>query len=172
MVTVVDDGLLKGGVFSAPFDREGTPCQKTEVISKGILQHLIHDQYTAHLFDTDSTGNAVGSAMIEPLLGISNCLIQPGDTGMEEMIDSMQKGLYVQGLSGGTDVTTGNFSGVVPHGIYIEKGEIVHPTRVLISGNSFSGLSNVEMVGCECKPNLEGMYGVPLLIEDIDIIAH
>jgi PmbA protein len=172
MVTVIDDGLLAGGVCSAPFDREGTPCQRTEVITTGILQNFIHDQYTAPLFHTDSTGNAVGSAMIEPLIGISNCLIKPSNTCIEEMVNSVQEGLYVRGLSGGTDVTTGNFSGVVPHGLYIKNGEIMHSTRALISGNSFSGLCNVEMVGSEYKANLEGMYGVPLLIKDIDIIAH
>lgn len=172
MVTVVDDGLLSGGVCSAPFDREGNPCQKTEIITDGILQNYIHDEYTAHLFNTHSTGNAVGSAMTEPLVGISNCLIKPGDTSIDEMIESVKKGLYVRGLSGGVNVTTGDYSGMVPHGYYIEQGEIVHPTWALISGNSFSGLSNIEMVGCEQKANLEGMYGVPLLIDGIDIICR
>ena len=172
LVSVVDDGRLPGGVCSAPFDREGNPSQKTEIITDGILKNIIHDEYTAHLFNTQSTGNAVGSAMIEPLVGISNLLIDPGDASKEEMIESVRRGLYVLGLSGGVNVTTGDYSGMVPHAYYIEKGEIVHPTRALISGNSFSGLCRVKMVGCEQKANLEGMYGVPLLMDDIDIICH
>ena len=171
-LSVVDNGRLPGGVCSAPFDREGTSCQKTELITDGILQNLIHDAYTAHFFDTHSTGNAVGSAVVEPHVGISNCLIQPGDTSLDEMLASMKKGLYVPGLSGGTDVTTGSFSGVVPHGYYVEQGELVYPTQALISGNCFSALSAVEMVGSEQKANLEGMYGVPLLIDGMTIISR
>ncbi|MBU7029390.1 MAG: TldD/PmbA family protein [Theionarchaea archaeon] len=170
-ITVTDDGLLPEGVCSAPFDREGNPCQKTLVIDKGILGAILHNEYTGRQYHTESTGNAVGSAMAEPLVGITNLILTPGEHSTEEIIETMKKGMYILGLSGGTDVTTGRFSGVVPHGYYIEKGEIKYPARALISGNSFSSLLTVHLLGGEQKPNLEGMYGVPLLVEGINIIS-
>ena len=170
-ITVVDDGLLPQGVCSAPFDREGNPCQKTPLIREGVFCGVLHNEYTARQFNTQSTGNAVGSAVTEPLVGISNLILTPGEHSKEEIIQNMKRGLYILGLSGGTDVTTGGFSGVLSHGFYVENGEIKFPARALISGNSFSSLFSVRLLGREQKPNLEGMYGVPLLVEEINIIS-
>ena len=169
-ITLTDNGLIPKGVCSSPVDREGTPCEKTPVIAKGILENILHDSYTASLFDTKSTGNAVGSAMTPPVVGISNLVLCPGSHSTEDIIESVKKGLYIKGLSGGTDVTTGNFSGVVHHGYYIENGEIKFPVHCLISGNSFSSLHTINYLGKEQKANLEGMYAVPILVEGISII--
>ncbi len=170
-ITLTDDGLLPKGVFSAPFDREGVPRQKTLLIERGVLRKVLHSEYTARLFKTHSTGNAVGSAMTEPVVGMTNLLLTPGTSSKEDMITHMRKGFYVCGFSGGTDVTTGDFSGVVPHGYYIERGEIQFPARALISGNSFSSLMNVHSRGREQKPNVEGMYAVPLLVDEVNVIS-
>jgi PmbA protein len=169
-VTVRDNGLFAKGVCSQPCDREGNLCQETLVIDNGILESILHNEYTSSLYQTQSTGNAVGSAMTEPVVGVSNLILTPGDYATERIIEEMEKGLYVKGLSGGTDVTTGDFSGVVPHGYYIEHGEIKAPARALISGNSFPSLLHVRALGKEQKPNLEGIYAVPVLVEGINII--
>lgn len=169
-MVVHDTGILYGGVCSFPWDREGTPCQHTPLIEKGVLNTMLHNKYTAQQFKTESTGNAVGTAMIEPLVGIQNLVITPGNYATEELVENIKKGMYIKGFSGATDVTTGNFSGVAPHSYYIEKGEIQSPVRCLISGNSFSSLLNILLIGKEQKANLEGMYAVPLVMDEINIV--
>ena len=171
-INVVDTGVMERGVCSFPWDREGTPCQYTPIIEDGILCAILHNQYTAHQFNTVSTGNAVGTAMTEPVVGITNLVITPGTLTTEKIIENMEKGVYVTGFSGATDVTTGNFSGVVPHGYYIEKGEIKFPARFLISGNSFSCLQDEVLVGKGQKATLEGMYAVPFMVESVNIVPH
>jgi len=58
LLTIQDDGLLIGGLGSSPFDGEGVPQQKTNIVKKGILKNFLYDNYTAKKEGKESTGNA------------------------------------------------------------------------------------------------------------------
>ena len=60
-ISLVDDGTFPGGIGSFPFDSEGVPSQRTELIRDGQLTSYLYDTYTAHRDNTESTGNGPSS---------------------------------------------------------------------------------------------------------------
>ena len=58
VLTLVDDGRLLDGPGAAPFDAEGVPTRRTELLSAGVLRGFLHNTYTALRGGTRSTGGA------------------------------------------------------------------------------------------------------------------
>jgi len=141
LVTIVDDGLLIGGLGSAPFDGEGIPRRRTPVIEKGVLRNFLMDVTTARKLKMSPTGNSGGP---------SNLYWEKGTSKPEDIIASVDKGLLLTGTMGqGEDPTTGDISKGA-FGLWIEKGEIAYPvSEITISANLKNLLNNVEMVGTD-----------------------
>ena len=139
LITVIDDGLIPGALGTKPFDREGVPTRKTLVIEKGILKNFLMDTYAARKLKMHSTGNGSGP---------NNFYLAPGELTPEQIIKSVDKGLFLTGTIGqGTIPTTGDISRGA-FGMWIEKGEIAYPVaEITISGNLGRILNNIEMIG-------------------------
>ncbi len=139
LVTIVDDGLLPRGRGTRPFDSEGVPASKKQVVAKGVLKSYLLDTYWGKKLGLSSTGNADGA---------TNLYWQAGTSTPEEIIKSVDKGLLLTGTLGlGTVPTTGDWS-VGAFGLWIEKGEVAFPVaEITISGNLGELLGKVEMVG-------------------------
>ena len=139
LVTVVDDGLIPGAPGTAPFDSEGVPHRKTSVMEAGTLKSWLLDTYNGRKLKMASTGNAGGP---------TNLYLAAGKASPAEILKSVDKGFLLTGTLGqGTVPTTGDISRGA-FGLWIEKGEIVHPVaEVTISGNLGEVLKNVVMVG-------------------------
>jgi PmbA protein len=60
-VTIVDDGLLKAGFGTAPFDGEGVPRRTTTLVEAGVLKSYLLDTYYGRKLGMKSTGNAGGT---------------------------------------------------------------------------------------------------------------
>ena len=76
-LSIYDDGTIKGGLYSACGDGEGTPSQKTTIIKDGILQHFIYDIYTAQKGNIESTGNGMRASYADmPSVSLSNLEIE------------------------------------------------------------------------------------------------
>jgi PmbA protein len=142
-VTIVDDGLLSGGLGTAPFDSEGVPCRKTTVIGKGVLESYLLNTYYSRKLKMKSTGNADGT---------TNFYWAAGSSRPEDIIKSVDKGLLLTGTLGlGTDATTGDIS-IGAFGLWIEKGELAFPVaEITISANLADILQGVEMVGNDLR---------------------
>jgi len=142
-VTIIDDGLLRGGLGTAPFDSEGVPCRKTTVIGDGVLESYLLDTYYARKLKMKSTGNADGA---------TNLYWAAGGSKPEDIIKSVDKGLLLTGTLGlGTDATTGDIS-IGAFGLWIEKGEVAFPVaEITISANLADILKGVEMVGNDLR---------------------
>ncbi|HEX9934250.1 MAG TPA: TldD/PmbA family protein, partial [bacterium] len=140
-VTVVDDGLLRGAPGTKPFDREGVPSRKTTVIENGILKSFLLDTYASRKLNLRSTGNASGAG---------NLYLAAGTQTPEEIIRSVDKGLFLTGTIGfGFMATTGDISRGA-FGIWIENGELAYPVaEITISGNLGQLLKSVEKVGSD-----------------------
>ena len=168
---MIDDGLYPLGPETSPFDSEGTPCQTTKVIDKGVVKTFLYDSYWARKDKVNSTGNSLRDSTIdEPDLDITNFYVQKGETSHEDLIKKLEKGVLVTEVIGmhTADPISGDFS-VGIQGFMIQKGTIGHPIKsVALSGNLHDFFSNVVEVGNNLK--FHGNYGSPsLLIKEASI---
>jgi len=138
-VTIIDDGLKIGAPGTEPFDSEGVPLRKTVIVEKGILRNYLMDTYAARKLGMKSTGNSGGP---------NNLFLAAGQSTPEQIIKSVDKGLYLTGTIGfGQVPTTGDISRGA-FGIWIEKGELTYPvSEITISGNLSQLLQGIQMVG-------------------------
>jgi PmbA protein len=170
MVTVMDNGRLKGGLASAPFDGEGVPTKATRLIDEGVLQNLMYDSYSAAKDGTVSTGNAQrpGHQGL-PTLGASNFYMQAGNKSPEEIIKGVDKGFYVLSVmqTGGVDPITGECS-MSANGLWIENGELKQSVGgVTIATTLNELLQNISDIGNDLRQMpIFGTIGVPTLRVD------
>ena len=147
-LSVVDDGRMADGLGSRPFDGEGLPTRRTAVIQDGVLTSYLLDTYTGRKLGLASTGNASRSLGQRPTVGPTNFYLLPGAHTAEEIIRSVDRGLYITEMIGfGVNLVTGDYSrGAV--GIWIEHGEFAYPVEeITIAGNLKDMLCDIEMIG-------------------------
>ncbi len=151
-LTVVDDGRMLGRLGSRPFDGEGLPTRRTLVIQDGILTSYLLDTYTARKLAMASTGNATRSVGQAPTVGPTNCYVAPGPDTPEQIIRSVNRGLYVTEMIGfGVNLVTGDYSrGAAGH--WIENGSLAFPVEeITIAGNLKDMLQQIEMIGSDLE---------------------
>ena len=77
-ITVVDDGTLRGGFGTMPFDGEGLPARRTTIIEQGVLKNYLLNTYTARKLNMQSTGNASRGLAGNPGIGAGNLFLENG----------------------------------------------------------------------------------------------
>jgi len=154
-VDLLDDGLHPDGMATSPFDGEGVPHQRTQVISGGVLQAYLHGTYTARWEGrgAESTGNMRrGSYRSTPGVGATNLILASGSGSLEELIGRVGEGIYVSNLKGlhsGASSITGDFS-VGVEGHLIEGGSLGRPVReVTLASDLISLISGVTDRGAD-----------------------
>jgi PmbA protein len=172
-LTVSDDGLLPKGVGSSSFDSEGTPHQKTPIITRGKLEGFLYNSFTANKEKRKSTGSAYRESYSQlPSIGVSNLMIGAGKKKLEKIISEVDKGIVVRRFSGNIMHESGEFSGIAKQASYIEKGEIKYPLKeTMISGNVFEAINHIIEVGSEIRPTLYRVYVPPILFDNINIVS-
>lgn len=155
LITIVDDGLMAGGLGSQPFDGEGVPTQKRIILDKGILKGFMYNTISARRAGAKSTGNASRRGY-NGLPGISshNFYVTAGTHTPEEIIRRTDKGLLLKGVTGyGINPVNGNFSGGAS-GFWIENGKIAFPVKgVTIAGSAKTILMGIDMKGSDLDMN-------------------
>jgi PmbA protein len=148
LVTVVDDPLLARGLGSSPFDGEGLPTSRRELISEGMLRSYIYDTYTARKAGAKSTSNAQRSYDSLPSIGSFNVFLEKGKHSFDDIIGSVENGLYLTNLMGfGANPVTGDYS-LGASGIWIEKGKLAYPVEgITVASNMIDMLKDIDMVG-------------------------
>ena len=147
-LTIVDDATLPGERGSYRFDDEGTESERTELIRNGVLAAHLHDRQTAAKMHETPTGNARAiSYRFAPIVRMSNTFIEPRGSNIEDMMDSLDRGLYVVGSRGGmTELESFTFAS--KYAWVIEGGRKTRMVRdVTLSGNVFETLRNIDMIG-------------------------
>ena len=110
-INVVDDGTMRGGFGTSPFDSEGVPSRKTVVVENGVLKSYLLNTYTAKKLNLQTTGNASRGLAGTPGIGPGNFFLQPGTKTMQEIIADIKEGLFVTEFLGfGVNLVTGDFS--------------------------------------------------------------
>jgi PmbA protein len=172
-INIVDDARLPEGLASRPFDGEGVPARRIELVREGTLMGYLHDTYTALRSGARSTGSAVRSYKSVPEVGVTNLVLQPGTQTREEIIGRVDNGLHVEQLFGLNTVNpvSGEFSfGVSGH--WIRRGRLAEPVReVTIAGNLIGVLEHVVGLADDLRFRFaSGFCGCPtVLIEELAI---
>ncbi|MHB8424298.1 MAG: metalloprotease TldD [Gammaproteobacteria bacterium] len=154
LCTVVDDGTLMDRRGSLNMDDEGTPTQCTTLIEKGVLKGYMQDKLNARLTGVAPTGNGRRESFAHlPMPRMTNTYMLPGPHTPEEIIASVEKGLYAVNFGGGqVDITSGKFVFSASEAYLIEKGKITQPVRgATLIGNGPDVLTRVSMVGNDLK---------------------
>jgi PmbA protein len=152
LLTVVDDGRMPGHLGSRPFDGEGLPTRCTVIVQDGVLASYLLDTYTGRKLGLPSTGNASRPPGQPPTVSTTNAYIAPGPHTPEDIIRSVDHGLYLTEMIGfGVNLVTGDYSrGAV--GLWIERGELAYPVEeITIAGNLKDMLQQVDMVGSDLE---------------------
>lgn len=149
-VTIVDDGTLGGRRGSLTIDDEGTPTSRTVLIEDGILQGYMQDRLNARLMGMRPTGNGRRESYAhQPMPRMTNTVMLGGDKAPEELVASVQKGLYAKTLGGGqVDITSGKFVFQVTEAYMIEDGKTTYPVKgATLIGNGPDILTRVTGIG-------------------------
>ena len=149
-VTIIDDGTLDNRRGSLNIDDEGTPTEKTVLIENGILKNFMQDRLNARLMNTKSTGNGRRESYKHIVMPrMRNTIMLNGNNTQEEMIKSVDKGIFAVSFGGGqVDITSGKFVFNCTEAYEIKNGKIGSPLKgATLIGDGPSSLKEVLMVG-------------------------
>lgn len=153
-VTVVDDGTLQDRRGSLSIDDEGTATQCTTLIEDGILVGYLQDRLNARLMGVKPTGNGRRQSFAHmPIPRMTNTLMRSGSHLPEEIIASVDKGLYASNFGGGqVDITNGKFVFSASEAYLIEKGKVTRPVKgATLIGSGPDSLTRVSMIGNDSR---------------------
>lgn len=160
LVTVIDSGTLANKRGSINVDDEGHPGEEKVLIEKGMLRGFMADRLSAERMNIAPTGSGRRQSYKHaPMPRMTNTYMAPGPHTHDEIIQSVDKGLYCAAFGGGqVDISNGNFVFEVKEGYLIENGKITAPVRgATLIGVGPEALKKVSMVGD--NPELDsGVY--------------
>lgn len=177
VVTLVDDPFYPENPMPMPFDAEGSPTYKKNVIEQGVLKTLLHNLKTANMAGGETTGNA-SKARYDSPVGIApfTMYLAPGELPEEQLLQTVSKGVYIRSLTGlhaGANPITGDFS-LQSEGYMIENGQkTTHVNSFTVAGNFYDLLKNITAVANNLTlPSATGetAFGSPsVLVETLSV---
>jgi PmbA protein len=174
-ITLVDDPTFADAFAAVSHDAEGVPTRRVELIANGRLDAVLHNVQTAKRAGgrARTTGSAVrGGFKSPPGVGARALHLVPGELGHEEIVASVDHGLYVQSVSGlhsGTNPVSGDFS-VGAVGLVIRDGELAEPIReVTVASTLQRILADIAVVGADLTWLPGAAAGMTLLISDMSV---
>ena len=149
-VTVIDQGDIADRRGSLNIDDEGNETRRTVLIEDGILTGYMQDETNARLMGVPITGNGRResySATVMPRM--TNTFMENGSHHPQEIIESIDKGIYAVNFGGGqVDITSGKFVFVASEAWWVENGKLQYPVKgATIIGNGPEVLKHVSMIG-------------------------
>ena len=160
-VTAIDDGTIPNAWGSINIDDEGTPAQKNVLIENGVLKSYMIDKFNGRRMGMASTGNSRRqSYRYTPTSRMTNTYIAAGTDKNEDIIASMEFGLYAASMGGGSvNPVTGEFNFSVNEGYMVRNGKICEPVRgASLVGKGSEIIQNIDMVGTDMDMG-QGMCG-------------
>lgn len=148
--TVVDEGLFENMRGSINVDDEGNTPNSTVLIENGILRSYMNDRISAKKLGVKSTGNGRRQSYnYPPMPRMTNTYLRNGKYSAEEILQSVKKGIFAKGFTGGNvDITKGDFTFTCSEAYLIEDGKITTPVKgATLVGNGPDVMTKVAMVG-------------------------
>ena len=169
-ITIVDDPLRLRGLRSRPFDAEGLPVARCELVKDGVLTTWIAESASARQLDMKPTGHAARGTSGAPSATTTNIYIDAGTRGREELLATFSEAVLVTELIGhGVNPVTGDYSRGAS-GFMVRNGEIAEPVaEITIASNLVEMFATLEPAS-----DLEFRYGSDsptLLIPEMTIGA-
>lgn len=151
-VTISDDGAMRGGLGSAPFDGEGVPTRRTTVVERGVLKSYLLNSYAARKLGLKTTGNAARGLAGNPGISPGNFFLEPGTRSPEQLLGDVREGLFVTEFLGfGVNLVTGDFSRGAS-GVWIVNGELTYPVEeITVAGNLKDMLLNIGEIASDLE---------------------
>lgn len=141
-VTIIDNGLFRAGMASAPYDGEGVPRRETAIVENGVLKTYLHNSYTSGKAGEENTGHAARWSYRGGVgIGPTNLRPKLGDWGRDEIIEETREGVYVNMAALSPNTVTGDISGTIDFGFKIENGELAFPVK-----NTMLGVNMVDLL--------------------------
>jgi TldD protein len=159
-LNIVDGAAVPGLRGSYKYDDEGVPATKTYLIREGILESRLHSRETAAKMREKTTGNARAiNYLFPPIVRMTNTYIELGTLSFEDMLSDIKEGIYAKDWYGGT-TSLEMFTFSAAETYMIRNGKITELLRpVVLSGNVFVTLSNIDAIGNDLQMNQGGGCG-------------
>ena len=157
---IIDSGLEPGLRGSYKYDDEGTPATKAYLIREGLLSGRLHSRETAAKMGEKPSGSARAiSYRYPPIVRMSNTYIEPRDVSFEDIIAEIKEGIYAKNWYGGT-TSMEMFTFSAGEAYMIRDGKVAEALRpVILSGNVFTTLKNIDAIGNDLDFNQGGGCG-------------
>ena len=150
LVTIFDDGDLPDERGSVAIDDEGVAGRHKVLVENGILLGYMQDRMNARLMGVEPTGSGRRESFrVPPQPRMCNTYMPSGSSTPEEIVGSIERGLYATSFSGGqVEIAKGDFVFMIAEGYLIEDGRITAPVRgATLVGNGPDAMTKVTMVG-------------------------
>jgi PmbA protein len=170
---VSDDPTDRELAGATAFDREGQPCGRFPLVTRGVLASYLYNGYAAAVEGRVSTGHARGGPRSVPGLGAHAIVVGGGSGGTRADLErALGRGLYIQRFSGTVDPASGDFSGVAKSARWIENGVAVRSLReTLLSGNAFELMKRIQALSTDterCSGSSRAPYA---LVDGVSVTA-
>ena len=159
-LNIVDGAAIPGFRGSYKYDDEGVPATKTYLIKEGVLVGRLHSRETAAKMGEKPTGNARALDYHHPpIVRMTNTLIEPQNVSFKDMVADIKEGVYAKNWYGGmTSMEMFTFS--AGEAYMIRNGKLAELLRpVMLSGNVFNTLENIDSIGDDLEMNQGGGCG-------------
>ncbi|MBR0449599.1 MAG: TldD/PmbA family protein, partial [Clostridia bacterium] len=160
-ITAIDDGTIPGAWGSVNIDDEGNPTQRNVLIENGVLKGYMVDRLGSRRMGMAMTGNSRRqNYAFEPTSRMTNTFIDNGPDKNEDIIASIEYGLYAKQMGGGSvNPLTGAFNFAVTEGYMVRNGKICEAVRgASLIGTGSKILQDIDMVGQNLATG-QGMCG-------------
>jgi PmbA protein len=172
LLTLVDDPTEVRSMAADAFDGEGLACRRNVLIDGGTLASFLHNSYTGRRAKAASTGSAVRGYRSTPGVGCQALAVVPGPIGHDELLGGIERGLYVQSLTGlhsGVNAVSGDFS-VGAEGLMIRDGALAEPVREITIASTLQRLLlDIRAVGADLEWLPSGTGSCSLVIDDVSL---
>jgi TldD protein len=154
LCTVIDDGTIQDRRGSLNVDDEGETTQRNVLIENGVLRGYLQDKLSSRITGAESTGSGRRESYQHiPMPRMTNTYMLAGESDPQDIIRSVQKGVYCASFGGGqVDITSGNFVFSATEAYLIEDGKLTRPVRgATLIGNGPEAMKYVSMVGNDLR---------------------
>ncbi len=172
-LNIIDDATMKDQLGHYRYDDEGVAVRRVNLMTNGVLTGRLHDRLTAAEMNEPLSGHSIAEDYrYAPIVRMGNIFIQPDIYSLEQLLATMEDGLYIGDPMGGQ--TSGeNFTFGANYGYKVKNGKLAGMIRdINIVGNLYKTLMNVWMIGSDfvlkesggCgkgQTNIRSCYGGP-----------